>query len=79
VAVLVAVLAALLFALHPVHTEAVAGIVGRAELLCATLSIPALLCYKATAEGRVTSPGRRWRLVAAAVLLGWAGLRCGIG
>jgi hypothetical protein len=67
-----AFLAALLFALHPVHTEAVAGIVGHAELLCAALSIPALLCYMAAAEGRVATVGAHWRLVAAAVLLGWA-------
>ena len=30
-------LATLLFALHPVHTEAVAGVVGRSELMAATL------------------------------------------
>lgn len=35
-----ALLSSLVFALHPVHTEAVAGIVGHAELLCAALSIP---------------------------------------
>ena len=35
-----ALLSSLAFALHPVHTEAVAGIVGHAELLCAALSIP---------------------------------------
>ena len=65
-------LAALLFALHPVHTEAVAGIVGQAELLCAALSIPALLCYMAAADGRVASLRAHWGHVAAAVLLGWA-------
>lgn len=65
-------LAALLFALHPVHTEAVAGIVGHAELLCAALSIPALLCYMAAADGRVADMGSHWRHVAAAMLLGWA-------
>lgn len=37
--------AASAFALHPVHTEAVAGVVGHAELLCAAASIPALLLY----------------------------------
>ncbi|KAK3287154.1 hypothetical protein CYMTET_5321 [Cymbomonas tetramitiformis] len=40
-----AVLAALLFALHPVHTEAVSGIVGRAELLCAVFVLIGLLNY----------------------------------
>ena len=38
-------LAALLFAVHPIHTEAVAGVVGQAELLCAALSILALMAY----------------------------------
>lgn len=41
-------LAGLLFALHPVHTEAVTGIVGRAELLSAAFSLICLLLY---AEG----------------------------
>lgn len=45
-------MAALLFAVHPVHTEAVAGIVGHAEMLCASLSILALLSYMAAADGR---------------------------
>ena len=35
--------AALLFALHPIHTEAVTGVVGRAELLSALLCIGGLL------------------------------------
>lgn len=47
-----ALVAALLFAVHPVHTEAVAGIVGHAEMLCASLSILALLSYMAAADGR---------------------------
>ncbi len=47
-----ALLAALLFALHPVHTEAVAGIVGQAELLCAAAAIPALASYVYAADAR---------------------------
>lgn len=38
-------LAALLFAVHPIHTEAVVGVVGRAELLCAIFLIMAILFY----------------------------------
>lgn len=38
-------LAALIFAVHPIHTEAVAGIVGQAELISAALSLLALLTY----------------------------------
>ena len=54
---IVAFSAALLFAVHPIHTEAVASIVGRAELLAAgfllaawimhlqDMEIPAVLCF----------------------------------
>ncbi|KAK3927210.1 Protein O-mannosyl-transferase TMTC4 [Frankliniella fusca] len=38
-------LTSLLFAVHPVHTEAVAGVVGRADLLCAFFSLLSLLAY----------------------------------
>lgn len=37
--------AALLFALHPVHVEAVTGVVGRAELLSAVFVFASLLTY----------------------------------
>ncbi|XP_022248795.1 transmembrane and TPR repeat-containing protein CG4050-like [Limulus polyphemus] len=37
--------AALIFSVHPVHTEAVAGIVGRAELLSAIFFLSALMYY----------------------------------
>lgn len=40
-----ALLSALLFAVHPVHTECVAGIVGRADLLCALFVILSFLGY----------------------------------
>ncbi|GIL43834.1 hypothetical protein Vafri_1432, partial [Volvox africanus] len=40
----------LAFAVHPVHTEAVAGVVGHAELLCAALSLPAVMLYIHAAE-----------------------------
>jgi tetratricopeptide (TPR) repeat protein len=42
---LAAFLAALMFALHPVHTEAVSGVVGRAEVLCAVLLLASVLAY----------------------------------
>ncbi|KAK4313661.1 hypothetical protein Pmani_015008 [Petrolisthes manimaculis] len=40
-----AVLSAVLFATHPIHTEAVSGIVGRADLLCALFVFIAFLSY----------------------------------
>ena len=42
----VAGLAALLFAIHPIHTEAVTGVVGRAELLSSLFFLQAILNYK---------------------------------
>jgi len=41
-----AVAGGLVFALHPVHTEAVAGLVGRAELLAAAGMLGAVLCAR---------------------------------
>ncbi|KAH3722053.1 protein O-mannosyl-transferase TMTC4-like [Dreissena polymorpha] len=38
-------LCAALFAVHPIHTESVSGIVGRADLLCAVLFIGSFLLY----------------------------------
>lgn len=38
-------LASLLFAVHPVHTECVAGVVGRADLLCAIFFVLSFLSY----------------------------------
>lgn len=40
-----AVIAAALFAVHPVHVEAVAGLVGQAELLVALFVVPAVTIY----------------------------------
>ncbi|DBA82648.1 hypothetical protein WJX77_007258 [Trebouxia sp. C0004] len=45
-----ACIAALLFAAHPIHTEAVAGIVGHAELLSAALALLALMTYMSAAS-----------------------------
>ncbi|XP_063987197.1 protein O-mannosyl-transferase Tmtc3 [Diachasmimorpha longicaudata] len=38
--------AALLFAVHPIHTEAVTGVVGRAEILYSLFYLGALITYK---------------------------------
>ena len=42
----VSLLAGLIFAVHPVHTEAVAGVVGRAELLAAVFFLSCLLVHQ---------------------------------
>ena len=57
----------LLFAVHPVHVEAVANLVGRAELIAAAAYAAALLCALRAAQDR------RWLLgvgLAAAVAIG---------
>ncbi|CAK9000881.1 Protein O-mannosyl-transferase TMTC4 (Transmembrane and TPR repeat-containing protein 4) [Durusdinium trenchii] len=41
-----ALVAGLVFAVHPVHVEAVAGLVGRAELLCALLYVAAFIALR---------------------------------
>lgn len=40
-----ALLCTLLFAVHPIHTESVSGIVGRADLLCAMSFLVSFLLY----------------------------------
>ena len=52
----VAVAAGLLFAAHPVHVEAVAGVAGRAELICAAGFLGGLLV--------LSRPLTRWRVAA---------------
>lgn len=48
-----AFVAGLLFAVHPVHVEAVAGVVGRAEILAAGLTLGTVLLHRAAlAAGR---------------------------
>ena len=39
------IISGLLFAIHPIHTEAVAGIVGRAEILAALFILTSMVCY----------------------------------
>jgi protein O-mannosyl-transferase len=61
---------ALLFLLHPVHTEAVNSVVGRAELVAAFCVLTALALYIGASEAE----GRRQRiLLFASVLLGFLG------
>lgn len=50
-----ALFAGMLFAVHPAHTEAVANVTGRAELLCAMFGLATLLCHMAAgrAQGRL--------------------------
>ncbi len=53
-----AVAASALFAVHPVHTEAVDGIVGRAELMSAAFGLGALAVARRSVSGGATGIGR---------------------
>ncbi|XP_019638100.1 PREDICTED: transmembrane and TPR repeat-containing protein 3-like [Branchiostoma belcheri] len=66
-------LAALLFAVHPIHTEAVTGVVGRAELLSSLFFLAAFRCY--TCCCRSTKPAG-WSYVMYTVLLTSAATLC---
>ncbi|MEX1183637.1 MAG: hypothetical protein WEF86_10420 [Gemmatimonadota bacterium] len=54
----VAALAALVFAAHPVHVEAVANIVGRAEVMAAVFSLVALVTWVRSDPDRPLPPAR---------------------
>lgn len=60
----IAWLGALLFAVHPLHTEAVTGLVGRAELLAALFGLGALLAAVRAQEHAADWPRRAWMAVA---------------
>lgn len=45
--------ATILFAIHPVHTEAVSGIVGRAELLCCAFYLLTFKVYHGICSGEI--------------------------
>ena len=67
----VALLAGTLFAVHPVHVEAVTGVVGRAELLCALCCFASAAAYSGSASWPHRGIIARCGLgVAAAVLFG---------
>ena len=61
-----ALAAALLFAVHPIHVEAVASVVGRAEVLATLFAVAAALLYRAHGQAD-PSPGRSRSVLAAAV------------
>jgi len=62
-----ALLAALVFAVHPVHTEAVANVVGRAELL--GMCFGGLMWWSWVQARRNAEHAGRWRALAAAAYL----------
>ncbi|XP_053563785.1 protein O-mannosyl-transferase TMTC4 [Bombina bombina] len=69
-------LAALLFAVHPVHTECVAGIVGRADLLCALSVVLSFLGYCKSLPGTSTVGFSSVIWVLCSVFLGAVAMLC---
>ncbi|MFI5281040.1 MAG: tetratricopeptide repeat protein [Gemmatimonadales bacterium] len=63
-----ALVAALWFAVHPVHVEVVANVVGRSELLAAAGYLGAVLAYAAEGEAAVGPWGPRGALLSLLVL-----------
>lgn len=72
-----AVVAGLWFALHPVHVEAVANIVGRSELLAAAAYLGAVLAYRAEGAAALRAPASARRALLALLVLACAALAFG--
>uniref|UniRef100_A0A914WCJ7 Glycosyltransferase RgtA/B/C/D-like domain-containing protein n=1 Tax=Plectus sambesii TaxID=2011161 RepID=A0A914WCJ7_9BILA len=63
-----------LFAVHPIHSEAVAGVVGRADILTTIFVISGLLLFKLHVASRTASgrPASEWRLWFTVLMAGCA-------
>lgn len=61
-------IAAALFAAHPIHTEAVASLVGRADLFACIFYLLSVVFYKRHVELRGSNSQRQWSRLAAAVV-----------
>ncbi len=72
-----AVVAALWFAVHPVHVEVVANAVGIAELMAAAAYLGTVLCYRAEGAAARSDPGGARRALLAAAVLACAALALG--
>lgn len=62
------VISGLLFASHPIHTEAVAGIVGRADLIACNFYMFTILSYIKHVQLRKKSYLRHWMALCGAIL-----------
>lgn len=65
-----------LFATHPIHTEAVAGLVGRADLAACNLYLLALLTYSKHVTWRTTNELKSWAALFATIVLSAAAVLC---
>lgn len=65
-----------LFAVHPVHTEAVAGIVGRADLAACNFYLLAFLAYCKHTQWRAHRDLRYWSTLALTIVCAVAAVLC---
>lgn len=65
--------AAILFAVHPIHTEAVSGVVGRAEILCSVFFLAAFFSYCKCSKRRSET---NWPYLVATVFLTVTAMLC---
>lgn len=66
----------LLFASHPIHTEAVAGIVGRADLIACNFYLLTLLSYIKHVQWREKCDIRHWLALFVSILFACAAILC---
>lgn len=65
-----------LFASHPIHTEAVAGIVGRADLAACNFYLLAFIAYFKHVEWREQNDKRCWSALIGTIVLSIAAVLC---
>ena len=66
----------LLFASHPIHTEAVAGIVGRADLIACNFYILTILSYIRHVQWREKCDLRHWLALCGAIISASVAVLC---
>lgn len=69
-------IAGALFATHPIHTEAVAGIVGRADLAACNFYLLAFLAYSKHVTWRESNELKSWAAFIAAIIMSAAAVLC---
>lgn len=69
-------LVGLLFAVHPVHSEAVAGIVGRAEILAALLFLLSFIFYAWNVQAEYENPECHTLQICISFILGASSMLC---
>lgn len=71
-----AAVAGALFASHPIHTETVAGVVGRADLAACNFYLLTFLAYSKHVTWRERCDWRNWAALGGAIILSSAAVLC---